>query len=73
MEVSSEGIANHRIDNILFDYAIFTNLSHEHLNTHKTMHNYFLTKLKLFKQLKKDGLMIINKDDYYFTLSPKNG
>lgn len=53
MEVSSEGIANHRIDNILFDYAIFTNLSHEHLNTHKTMHNYFLTKLKLFKQLKK--------------------
>ena len=45
MEVSSEGIANHRIDNILFDYAIFTNLSHEHLNTHKTMHNYFLTKL----------------------------
>ena len=29
------------------------------------MHNYFLTKLKLFKQLKKDGLMIINKDDYY--------
>lgn len=65
MEVSSEGIANHRIDNILFDYAIFTNLSHEHLNTHKTMHNYFLTKLKLFKQLKKDGLMIINKDDYY--------
>lgn len=65
MEVSSEGIANHRIDNILYDYTVFTNLSHEHLNTHKTMHNYFLTKLKLFKQLKKEGLMIINKDDNY--------
>ncbi len=65
MEVSSQGIANHRIDNILYDYAIFTNLSHEHLDTHKTMHNYFLTKLKLFKQLKKQGIMIINKDDYY--------
>lgn len=65
MEVSSEGIKNNRIKDILFDYAIFTNLSHEHLNTHKTMHNYFLTKLKLFKQLKPNGTMIINKDDYY--------
>lgn len=65
MEVSSEGIKNNRIKDILFDYAVFTNLSHEHLNTHKTMHNYFLTKLKLFKQLKPNGIMIINKDDYY--------
>ena len=29
------------------------------------MHNYFLTKLKLFKQLKNDGIMIVNKDDFY--------
>lgn len=65
MEVSSQGIANNRIKGILYDYAIFTNLSHEHLDTHKTMHNYFLTKLKLFKQLKKDGVMIVNKDDHY--------
>lgn len=65
MEVSSQGIANKRIDGLLYDYAIFTNLSHEHLDTHKTMHNYFLTKLKLFKQLKEQGVMIVNKDDYY--------
>ncbi len=65
MEVSSQGIKNNRIRNILFDYAVFTNLSHEHLDTHKTMHNYFLTKLKLFKQLKNQGIMIINKDDFY--------
>lgn len=65
MEVSSQGIANQRIEGILYDYAVFTNLSHEHLDTHKTMYNYFLTKLKLFKQLKKQGVMIINKDDYY--------
>lgn len=65
MEVSSQGIAKKRIDDILFDYAVFTNLSHEHLDTHKTMHNYFLTKLKLFKQLKNQGVMIVNKDDYY--------
>ena len=60
MEISSQGIANNRIDGILFDYAVFTNLSHEHLDTHKTMHNYFLTKLKLFKQLKKQVIMIVN-------------
>lgn len=65
MEVSSQGIANNRIRGLLFDYAIFTNLSHEHLDTHKNMQNYFLTKLKLFKQLKEKGTMIINKDDHY--------
>lgn len=65
MEVSSQGIINNRIKNILYDYAIFTNLSHEHLDTHKTMHNYFLSKMKLFKQLKANGVMIVNKDDYY--------
>lgn len=65
MEVSSQGIVNGRIKGILYDYAVFTNLSHEHLDTHKTMHNYFLAKLKLFKQLKSQGLMIVNKDDYY--------
>lgn len=65
MEVSSEGLAGKRVDGILYDYAVFTNLSHEHLDTHKTMHNYFLTKLKLFKQLKTNGIMIVNKDDYY--------
>lgn len=65
MEVSSQGIANNRIRGLLFDYAIFTNLSHEHLDTHKNMQNYFLTKLKLFKQLKENGVMIVNKDDHY--------
>lgn len=65
IEVSSQGIKNNRIKGILYDYAIFTNLSHEHLDTHKNMHNYFITKLKLFKQLKTNGIMIINKDDYY--------
>lgn len=65
LEVSSQGIANHRIDDILFDYAIFTNLSHEHLDTHKTMENYFLTKLELFKQLKPNGLILVNNDDEY--------
>lgn len=65
MEVSSEGILNNRIDTLLFDYAIFSNLSCEHLNTHKTMHNYFSTKFRLFNQLKPGGIAIVNKDDNY--------
>lgn len=65
MEVSSEGILDGRIEKLEFDGAIFTNLSHEHLNTHKTMENYFKTKAKLFKSLKKTGLAVINSDDFY--------
>lgn len=65
MEVSSQGIATKRITTLEFDYAIFSNLSHEHLDTHKTMNNYFKTKFELFKQLKPNGISIVNKDDNY--------
>lgn len=70
MEVSSEGILDGRIDKLKFDGAIFTNLSHEHLNTHKTMENYFKTKTKLFKGLDEMGLAVINSDDFYASEVP---
>ena len=63
IEVSSEGILNDRIWGLKFDYCVFTNLSHEHLNTHKTMKCYLDTKKKLFNQLKDTGISIINNDD----------
>ena len=65
MEAASEGLAQGRCEGILFDYSIFTNLTHEHLNFHKTMENYMEAKGKLFKQTKKDGYSIINIDDKY--------
>lgn len=65
IEVSSEGILNDRIYGLKFDYCVFTNLSHEHLNTHKTMKCYLDTKKKLFNQLKDTGISIINNDDEY--------
>lgn len=65
MEVSSEGLLDDRVANLGFNGAIFTNLSHEHLNTHKNMNNYFLCKTKLFKSLKHDGLLVANADDDY--------
>ena len=66
MEVSSQGLAYNRVDGIKFDYAVFTNLTEDHLDYHKTMDNYLKAKQKLFKKLKKDGISIINKDDKYY-------
>lgn len=65
LEVSSHGLDQHRTDGIDFDYAIFTNLTHEHLDYHGTMDNYFEAKAKLFKNLSQDKCAIINNDDEY--------
>jgi UDP-N-acetylmuramoyl-L-alanyl-D-glutamate--2,6-diaminopimelate ligase len=48
MEVSSHALVQHRVDGITFDLAVFTNLSHEHLDFHKTMEAYFEAKATLF-------------------------
>ena len=75
LEVSSQAIAYKRIDKILFDYAIFTNLTQDHLDYHKTMENYALAKQQLFLQLKNKRKSIINKDDknnHYFILEKNN-
>lgn len=60
MEVSSHGLAQHRVDGILFDYALFTNLSHDHLDYHHSMVGYFEAKERLFSLLKNQGEAIIN-------------
>lgn len=65
MEVSSQGLVDNRLESIEFDVAIFTNLTHEHLDTHKTMENYFLAKKKLFEKLDKKGLALVNGDCEY--------
>jgi UDP-N-acetylmuramoyl-L-alanyl-D-glutamate--2,6-diaminopimelate ligase len=65
MEVSSHALAMNRIDGLTFDYAIYTNLTEEHLDFHKDMNDYAFTKQKLFKLLKEDGYGIINNDDSY--------
>lgn len=65
LEASSQGISYGRIATLSFDYAIFTNLTQDHLDYHKTMENYALAKQQLFKQLKSNGLGIINIDDSY--------
>ena len=59
MEASSHGLKQNRLDGLLFDTGIFTNLSHDHLDYHKNMENYLKSKLYLFDQLiKKKGNII---------------
>lgn len=63
MEISSHGLSQYRIEGIRFDYCLFTNLHHEHLDYHGSMENYFQAKLLLFKKLKTNGTAILNTDD----------
>lgn len=65
IEASSHGLDQKRLENLKFDYAIFTNLTHEHLGYHKTMKNYALAKQKLFTMLRNNKYAIINNDDNY--------
>ena len=65
MEVSSIGLDQRRTQNIDYDVAIFTNLTHDHLDYHGDMRQYFIAKSKLFSQIKSDGLCVINIDDDY--------
>lgn len=65
MEVSSHALTQYRVEGLLFDYAIFTNLTHDHLDYHSSMEEYFEAKKRLFGMLKKDGTAIINADDFW--------
>ena len=59
LEASSHGLDQNRLDGLLFDIGIFTNLSHDHLDYHKNMKNYLKSKLYLFEKLiKKKGNVI---------------
>jgi UDP-N-acetylmuramoyl-L-alanyl-D-glutamate--2,6-diaminopimelate ligase len=65
MEVSSHAIVQKRVEGIDFQWIVFTNLSREHLDYHKTMGNYFLAKAALFKNASARAVAIINRDDAY--------
>lgn len=63
-EVSSHALQENRIEKTMFDAAIFTNLTRDHLDFHKTFENYYQAKKKLFTEhLKNGGTAIINIDD----------
>lgn len=66
MEVSSQGIANNRVKGLEFDYLIYTSITSDHLDYHLNIENYVNTKLSLLKQLKYDGILILNRECKYY-------
>lgn len=74
MEVSSQGLSMGRVDTLIFDYVIFSNLTQDHLDYHGTIDNYVLEKQKLFSMTNESFAIINNDDKYkdYFILDNKN-
>jgi UDP-N-acetylmuramoyl-L-alanyl-D-glutamate--2,6-diaminopimelate ligase len=74
MEVTSHALDQHRVDYIEFDTVVFTNLTFDHLDYHKTMDNYLLAKNKLFRSLNPQNkkrfhpypkMAVVNVDSTY--------
>ncbi len=65
LEVSSHSLAQHRTEGLRFQSAVFTNLTQDHLDFHKTLEEYANTKARLFQQIELGGSVIINGDDRY--------
>ena len=63
MEVSSHAIVQNRIAGLKFAGAIFSNITHDHLDFHKTMANYIAAKKQLFDSLSENAFALINIDD----------
>ena len=63
MEVSSHSLALERIAGLKFKVAVFTNLTEDHLDYHKTMEVYLKEKVKIVNYLEKNGILLVNSDD----------
>jgi UDP-N-acetylmuramoyl-L-alanyl-D-glutamate--2,6-diaminopimelate ligase len=63
MEVSSHAVVQNRIAGIQFAGAVFTNITHDHLDYHKTFEEYIKAKKRFFDQLPNTAFALVNKDD----------
>ncbi len=63
LEVSAHALSQERVHGVKFDTAIFTNITHDHLDYYGTIENYLQAKLLLFKNLRPNACAIINGDD----------
>ncbi|MBL8002231.1 MAG: UDP-N-acetylmuramoyl-L-alanyl-D-glutamate--2,6-diaminopimelate ligase [Flavobacteriales bacterium] len=63
MEVSSHSVVQERITGLHFDVAVFTNITHDHLDYHGTFAEYIKAKKRFFDQLGDDAVALVNVDD----------
>ncbi len=63
MEVSSHAVSQHRIAGLTFTGAVFSNITHDHLDFHKTFDNYLKAKKQFFDELPKSAFALTNTDD----------
>jgi len=72
MEVSSHALDQNRVWGINFTGAVFTNLTHDHLDYHKNLENYFSAKKRLFEMLPASAFALTNADDEHGLEMVKN-
>jgi UDP-N-acetylmuramoyl-L-alanyl-D-glutamate--2,6-diaminopimelate ligase len=72
MEVSSHAIEQYRIEGLEFKLAIFSNITHDHLDYHKTFQNYITAKKKFFDNLSGSAYALVNNDDKHSAVMLQN-
>ena len=71
MEASSQGIEEGRLLGLEFDVVCFTNITHDHLDYHKTLDNYVNSKSKIIYSLKENGILLLNYEMNYYNYLKK--
>ena len=71
MEVSSHALAQRRVDGLSFQAAVFTNLTHDHLDYHTTLGEYLAAKQRLVEYLADDGVQVVNLDESVWNRLPQ--
>ncbi len=67
LEITSHGLAHHRVEGLKLDIGVYTNITNEHLDFHKNWENYVDDKARMTAMINKSGIVVLNKDDRAFS------